>query len=127
MNYIIKTKNDEPSPEHYFTAMCSVCFRAKVPCLPLTYPYIDEIYRDFKVVGAAFLTCDNCRLYKEKKELYYSIKDYFLVHELWRFRAGDKKGIVRTEEEFSSLFDLADEAGTIYIEKENAIKIGNAP
>jgi hypothetical protein len=99
-----------------FAARCSVCFVDKQDCLPITYQNILDIYKREGVNPHVHAVCQVC-LKKNEKDLFINIMDYVIVHEIWRWGCGAKDGLVKSEQEFRDLLEVAHRQGVLYREE----------
>lgn len=79
-----------------FKACCSVCFKDTDDCLPISYPFMENLYKELGARTVAFAVCKHCFETSDRRFLYDNLKDYFVVNELRRWIMGDRDGIVRS-------------------------------
>lgn len=116
MPFLLNGKEIEPDDRGGYQAVCSVCFK-NTYCQAITYPKIVEICESFDIPIYSFAICENCRNMPDKRSLNINIMDYFVVNELTRWLVGDRQGIVRSQLEFKTLLNVAQEQGIIYREE----------
>lgn len=116
MPFLLNDKEVQVDAEGCFEANCSVCFQDK-QCHSITYPKIQEICAAFKITSHSFAVCKDCFKNMDRRSLQTNIMDYFVIDELYRWSAGAKDGIVRSDLEYHTLIQVAKDQGILYREE----------
>jgi len=99
-----------------FPANCSVCFEDKT-CVGINYQSLIDICEKMGSKPHGFAVCEDCLKNTEPRYLSKNLHDYFIMDELCRWCLWDKDGIVRSDEEFQALLQVAKDQGVIYREE----------
>lgn len=104
-------------------ACCSVCFEDKNDCLPVSYPQVVELYEKLKCKPVSFAVCKHCFEHADREFLHTNLMDYFITHELYRWTAGEKDGIIKNNDQFHTLLETAIDNKVIYREEKRIRQI----